>query len=112
MSTLDRIMAKVAKTYLSIPLDLRDGTAANLRNLLLLDEADRRSATAVLAGLNTDTGGLDGDAIEDQLRLSREFLAAVSDRPGAVTAELADWLPAAIITLVEEYMEATQAGEA
>ncbi|MFB7672948.1 phage tail assembly protein [Kitasatospora purpeofusca] len=112
MSTLDEIMAKVARTYLSTPLDLRDGSNANLRNLLLLPEADRRAATALLAQLDASDGRFDGDVIEDQLRLSREFLVAVSDRPDAVATELADWLPAALLTLVEDYMGATQAGEA
>ncbi|MFF1792664.1 phage tail assembly protein [Kitasatospora sp. NPDC058263] len=111
-SSLDRIMAEVAKTYLSVQLDLRDGSTATLRNILLMDEVDRRRATTTLAGLDADPDEFDADVVEEQVRLSRDFLAAVADRPEAVRNELADWPAAALVVLVSEYMEATQAGEA
>ncbi len=104
--SLNSLMTEAQRKYTDLELDLADGTAARLRNLLLLEDGERKAAQELVAAL-------DGSGDEDeQLRCIRDLLIAVADRPDAVREEIAGWPAVALVLIIERYLEDTQAGEA
>lgn len=99
--------------FKALPLELDDGTVVNLRNLVRLDETARKTAQVLISALDDKKDhGADDDALARQERTLRDLFLLVADDTAAMKGLVETWDLAVMLTVLERWMEDTQAGEA
>ncbi|WP_275462062.1 phage tail assembly protein [Streptomyces noursei] len=101
--------------YADLPLETAAGVVINLRNVLRLDDAARRTAQTLIASLDVKEPAADGsgfDQLDHQARTIRDLLLLVADQPQELAREIDGWDLALRLHVMELWTEGTQAPEA